>query len=104
MAAPKARGRRASPRDSNRPRAKGRPSAAGGPRPATASAAATPVETARVAIVSDVDADKFTLLEAALDRAGFWSHLAAQGARAGVRPADARILIKPELAVFDRGS
>ena len=67
-------------------------------------AAAAPIKTARVAIASDVDADKFALLEAALRRADFWRHLEGQGARAGARPADVRILIKPELAVFDRGS
>ncbi len=60
--------------------------------------------TATAAVVHDPAAGGRELLTRALDRAGFWSRL--EGLRRGRRRArrDLRIVIKPDLAVFDRES
>lgn len=59
-------------------------------------------KTRAVVAQSDVD-DKFTLLQSALTDSGFWTGLADTQIRAGVERDDFRILIKPDLSMFDRG-
>ncbi len=51
----------------------------------------------RVGIATDPAADKFTLLSRALTDAGLWEELAATG----VEPAVLRIVIKPDMTIFD---
>src|SRR4051794_32676539 len=55
----------------------------------------------RVGIATDPAADKFTLLALALKNAGFWNELAARAAALRVDRDALRIVIKPDMSVFD---
>jgi len=55
-------------------------------------------------VVSNPGADRFSLLEAALNQAGFWAHLAQARRRANLPPDEFQILIKPDLGFFEKGS
>ena len=57
-----------------------------------------------VAIVQSTDGDKDSLLESALSQSGFWIHLDEALLRAKVDRNDFRVLIKPDLSLFDGGS
>ena len=60
--------------------------------------------TVKAVLVSNPSADRFSLLEAALTQAGFWTHLAQARRRAKLQPDEFQILIKPDLAFFEKGS
>jgi uncharacterized protein (DUF362 family) len=59
---------------------------------------------ARVAIVSSATEDKFTLLGRVLEQSAFWTHLEAARLRSGAVPDEFRILIKPDLSVFEQNA
>lgn len=74
---------------------------AGGRRTSTRPA---PPKTIRVAIAFDLALDKRALLEAALARADFWRCLERARRLAQVGVTEFRVLVKPDLASFDRES
>jgi uncharacterized protein (DUF362 family) len=57
----------------------------------------------RAVIVQERGTDKFRLLESALNEAGLWQSLEAARQNASLAQDDFRILIKPDLALFDQG-
>ncbi len=76
-------------------------------RPTKKSQLATrvPVEAARIraVIVQTKANDKFSLLASALRQAGFWERLDTARRLADAEPSDFRILIKPDLELFNPG-
>src|SRR2546430_1768450 len=63
-----------------------------------------PNRAVRAVVVSNPTADRFSLLEAALIQSGFWGHLDQARRAAKLQPNNFRILIKPDLGFFEKGS
>src|SRR5215475_4926703 len=57
----------------------------------------------RAVIAQTTTNDKFSLLDSALKQAGFWKQLDTARKLAGTKPGDFRILIKPDLELFNLG-
>ncbi|MBV7335256.1 DUF362 domain-containing protein [Chloroflexi bacterium TSY] len=57
----------------------------------------------KAVIVKQPEADKFGLLEAALEQSDFWLHLERTRQLTGLGPAEFLILIKPDMIFFDEG-
>ncbi|HEX9371559.1 MAG TPA: DUF362 domain-containing protein, partial [Roseiflexaceae bacterium] len=55
-------------------------------------------------IVQTTDDQKLALLETALAQSNFWSHIDGARRRAEVEPGDVRIVVKPDLTLFDQGA
>jgi uncharacterized protein (DUF362 family) len=74
--------------------------------PAAATGGASPAlpPKTRAVIVQEKGADKYKLLESALEQAGFWRSVDEARQVAALAPENFRLLIKPDLALFDEGS
>jgi uncharacterized protein (DUF362 family) len=62
-----------------------------------------PTTEARVVIVQAATNDKLALLRSTLDQAGFWAHIAEAQQRAVVSADAFRVIIKPDLELFNPG-
>jgi uncharacterized protein (DUF362 family) len=94
-------GRRGRRRPAKSPQQAGRPRATRKRKAQHRSRLRSASNPVRVSVATDPSADKFTLLARALEDAGLWSEVEARAGALGVDPGALRIVIKPDMSVFD---